>query len=313
MGLNAVRYSWRMISQFFTIPRGSAITSRRLGKFCDMLRIETHTHTKKTESIVFYCHDDDSSSIIDESFVQRVFSTKGRRSILYFTYKRMRIKVVESFVHLGALFYWKQTVGPAWADTENTAFKAFGASVGSLCLVPFLPFSRVEEVYTTVGGAYLFGAELWAPFIPRAGRTPGSRVSRDVLAWIVGLGSARLDRCRGWMELRELDDMATGMALSAIDDAICHEGLLKRAILQLQRNFENAGRKACKTWMGRLIHVVRVTWPNFRVVTMPSLRLSGVPPRDPGVKLSKHISRSAWGVNWKKREIALLNNPPARN
>ena len=193
----------------------------------------------------------------------------------------MRIKFVESFVCLGSLFHWKGTVASAWADRENTALKAFGALVDSLSLVPVLLFSRLKEVAyttdTTVGGAYLFGAELWAPFIPRAGRTSGSRVSRDVLAWIMGLGSARLDRCRGWVELRELDDMATGMSLRAIDDAMCHEGLLKKAILQLQRNFENAGRKACKTWMGRLIHIVRVTWPNFRVVTMPTLRLSGVP------------------------------------
>ena len=148
-------------------------------------------------------------------------------------------------------------------------------------------------VYTTVGRAYLFAAELWAPFIPRAGRTPGSRINRDVLVWIMGLGSARLDRCRGWLELRELDDIATGMALRAVDDAICHGGLLKKAILQLESNFENAGSKANKTWMGRLQKTVRVTWPRFRVYTVPYLQLSGVPPRDPGVKLLKHFASSA--------------------
>ena len=115
-------------------------------------------------------------------------------------------------------------------------------------------------------------------------------------AWIMGLGSARLERCRGWFELRELDDMA----LRAVDDAICHGGLLKKAILQLESNFENAGSKANKTWMGRLQKTVRVTWPRFRVYTMLDLQLSGVPPRDPGVKLSKHFSSSAWHANWKK-------------
>ena len=89
-------------------------------------------------------------------------------------------------MYLGALFHWKQTAESAWADRENTAFKAFGSLVGSLCMVPFLPFSRVKEVvYTVVGGAYLFAAELWAPLIPRAGRTPVSLISRDVLAWMV--------------------------------------------------------------------------------------------------------------------------------
>ena len=84
-------------------------------------------------------------------------------------------------------------------------------------------------------------------------------------AWIMGLGSARLEMCRGWFELRELDDMATGMPLRAVGDALCHGWLLKNAILQLQSNFENAGSKANKTWMGRLQKTVRVTWPRFKV------------------------------------------------
>ena len=54
-------------------------------------------------------------------------------------------------------------------------------------------------------------------------------------------------------------DMATGMALRAVDDAICHRGLLKKAIIQLQLNFENAGQNASKTWMGRLLTVTRKT------------------------------------------------------
>ena len=284
-------------------------------RFCDMLHIETQT--KKTESVVFCSDDDDNVSIVDGSFVQRVALARGRRSILddiNFTYKRIRIKVVESFVYLGALFHWKESAEAAWADRENTAFKAFGSLCGSLCNVPFLPLSRIKEVlYTIIGGVYLFGAEPWAPFIPRAGRTPGSRISRDVLAWIMGLGSAKLERCRGWFELRELDDMATGMALRAIDDAISHGGLLKKAILQLQSNFENAGRKANKTWMGRLHTIVRATWPRFRVITFPNLQLCGVPDREPGVKLSKHFSCAAWLANWKKRQLSLLNRPPAQN
>ena len=51
--------------------------------------------------------------------------------------------------------------------------------------------------------------------------------------------------------------------------------------------------------MGRLHKAVRVIWPRFRVHTMLDLQLSGVPPRDPGVKLSKHFSSSAWHANWK--------------
>ena len=144
-------------------------------------------------------------------------------------------------------------------------------------LVPFLPFFRVKDVlFTTVGGAYLFAAELWAPFIPRAGRTPGSRIIRDVLAWIMGLGSARLERCRGWFELRELDDMATGMPLRAVGDAICHGWYLKMPFFSYSRILKMRARK-----------LTRLGWDNYRkrfvslglalrVYTMPDLQLSGV-------------------------------------
>ena len=57
-------------------------------------------------------------------------------------------------------------------------------------------------------------------------------------------GSARLERCRGWVELRELDVAAESMAVRAIDDAIKHGGLLKKAITQLVLNFQMAGRQA---------------------------------------------------------------------
>ena len=90
-------------------------------------------------------------------------------------------------------------------------------------------------------------------------------------------------------------------------------GYLKNAILQLQSNFENAGSKANKTWMERLQKTVRVTWPRSRVYTMPDLQLSGVPPRDPGVKLSKRFASSAWLVNLKKRQASLLSHPPTGN
>ena len=65
--------------------------------------------------------------------------------------------------------------------------------------------------------------------------------------------------------------------------------------------------------MGQLHKAVRVIWPRFRVHTMLDLQLSGVPPRDPGVKLSKHFSSSAWHANWKKRQASLLSHPLTPN
>ena len=126
--------------------------------------------------------------------------------------------------------------------------------------MPFLQFFRVKVILCSiVGGAYLYGAELLAPFIARVGRPPGSRISKGSLSWLMGLGSARTDRCRGWVEFREFGDVAIGMALRAIDDAKRHGGLLEQAIFQSQRNFENAGQSARKRCIGRLTTVVRKT------------------------------------------------------
>ena len=99
----------------------------------------------------------------------------------YLSYKGAHLKVVESFKYLGALLHWKQDASSAWSDRENTGFKAFGTLLCSLVLLPFLPLRRVIEVTNAiVGGAYLYAGELWAPFIPRRGATPGSRISRQV-------------------------------------------------------------------------------------------------------------------------------------
>ena len=65
--------------------------------------------------------------------------------------------------------------------------------------------------------------------------------------------------------------------------------------------------------MGRLVTIVRATWLRFRVLTIPNLQLYGVRDRESGVKLAKHFSCSIWLVNWKKRQLSLLNRPPARN
>ena len=85
--------------------------------------------------MIFCTEDDNDTSVVDESFVQRLSLGRGRRSMfdyINFTYKRVRIKMVETFVYLRALFHWKQTAESAW-----TAFKAFGCLACYLCMVPF--------------------------------------------------------------------------------------------------------------------------------------------------------------------------------
>ena len=190
-------------------------------------------------------------------------------------------------------------------------FKAFGTLLCSLVLVPFWPLRRVIEVTNAiVGGAYLYAGELWAPFIPRRGATPGSRISRQVLAWITGLRSARLERCRGWVELRELDVAAESMAVRAIDDAIKHGGLLKKAITQLVLNFQMAGRQAKSTWVGHLLPCIRKTWPQFRILVAPTLEMRGLPPPLPDVKIGRQYTSAAWAANWRRRQLKLMKRAP---
>ena len=156
----------------------------------------------------------------------------------------------------------------------------------------------------------MYGAEVWAPFIPRSGSAPGSRISKQVLAWLTGMNGARAARCRGWVMLRELDVEAESRALRILSDATVHGGLLARAVRQLQRNYENSGRSAQHTWMGRLRKIVRKVWPNFTVVRTPALALRGVPTFASGNNLPKQYMVDSWQQSWSSRQEALFAKPP---
>ena len=183
--------------------------------------------------------------------------------------------------------------------------------MGTLFLVPFLPFKRVMEVVSSiVGGGYLYGAEIWAPFIPRTGSSPGSRISKQVLTWLTGLHGARVARCRGWVMLRELDVEAESRAVRILADAGIHGGLLARAVRQLQRNYETAGRQAGRTWMGRLRTVVRKVWPNFTLVCNPEVSLQGVPTFSQGNNLPKQYIADTWQRFWNCRQESIFAQRP---
>ena len=75
--------------------------------------------------------------------------------------------------------------------------------------VPFLPYARTVEIgESLVGGAYLCGAEMWAPFISLLATGEGTKLNEDYIKWLTGLGGARLNRCCGWTPIRDLDDKA---------------------------------------------------------------------------------------------------------
>ena len=282
-------------------------------RFCDDYHIETQI--VKTKSVVFTRADDEDSAVSDDTFLTfnmvRLDAEKERVGFwddLWFTYKRKRLKVREDFNYLGVLLHWKESAEAAWADRQATAHKAKGALLGSLFMVPFLPFKRMREIATAIlGCVYLFGAEVWGPFIPSLGSAPGSKISKDVLQWLTGLGGARTERCRGWVMLAELDVQAESRALRILQDAEKHGGLLERAVRQLHQNCRTAGRQAGSTWFGRLRRRVRLVWPNFRLEIQPSLQLIGIPEDG---KLSRQYVIAQWQRLWKERQVKVLRAPP---
>ena len=81
-----------------------------------------------------------------------------------------------------------------------------------------------------VGGAYLCGGEMWARFIWMMAAGEGSRVMSAYMKWVTGLAGARLERCRGWTSLCDLDEKALVAAVWVFEDARRYEGLLGRAV-----------------------------------------------------------------------------------
>ena len=230
---------------------------------------------------------------------------------LFFSYKGVTLRTVEMFKYLGVLFHWKHSAVEAWADRESTAHKAFGALLGTLFLVPYLPYARlVMVVFAIVGGTYRYGAELWGPFTPASGPAPGSRINRRVSCWLMGFGHAKILKCRGWIKLRELDTEALASSLRAVQDACESGGLLGRAVQQLHANWASAGRSSGATWMGRLLKATRKVWPEFRVSCHP-LEITGTPSRCASTPIAKAFIDDACIHLWKERQLSVLNRPPS--
>ena len=223
----------------------------------------------------------------------------------------MPVRVVEKFVYLGLSLHWKSNAEVSWADREGTAQKAFGALAGKLYLVPFLPLKRLMQVVLAiVGGCYLYGAEIWAPFIPHLGSSPGSRISKRVLSWIMGFRHTKVDRCRGWIQARELDVDAESRAVRVIHEAIQNGGFLERAIRQLHRNFLKAGRTANQTWMGQVHRMARKVWPRFKLLRHPSLKLVGIPCNGSSSEVAKSYIADSWKIQWHARQTKRFRKPP---
>ena len=64
---------------------------------------------------------------------------------------------------------------------------------------------------------------------------------------LTGLGGARLERCRGWTPIHDLDDKAVVAAMRIFEDARQFQGLLGRAVQQLLLNWENTSGSRLRT------------------------------------------------------------------
>ena len=147
-------------------------------------------------------------------------------------YRDGTISIVEFFIYLGFYLHWKDGWSAAFHHRVEEGWKAFGALCGQLALVPSLPFARTVELgESIVGGEYLYRAEMWAPFMVANGDGGQcSRVNTQCLRWMHGFGRARLERCYGWVPVRNLDNKALASSVRVFEDALLHEGLLLRAV-----------------------------------------------------------------------------------
>ena len=109
------------------------------------------------------------------------------------------MKVVPSFVYLGVLLHWFLSAIAAGKDRDTTGLKAFGSISAPLNKAPFLPLYRTLEIAeSTVGGAFLHGAELWGAFVSLFSLS----VPRESSGWLLGFGSKpRADRLLGYYSI----------------------------------------------------------------------------------------------------------------
>ena len=192
--------------------------------------------------------------------------------------------------------------------------------------VPFLPFARTVELgEALVGGAYLYGAEMWAPFISMLAVVEGTGddeetrnpVNTAYFKWLTGLGGAKLDRCRGWTSVRELDDKALVAAVRVFEDARKFQGLLGRAVHQLVLNWEHTwdSKRSARTWMGALLSRVRVVWPRFRVQLSHPVSWTGAPMLrvETRFSLARQFHEDLWIHQWRVRQCNVLTLRPRDN
>ena len=142
---------------------------------------------------------------------------------------------------------------------DEKARKALGALSQALKSVPELPYSRAAEMLEAiVGGAYLFGSELWALYIDRR----KAHVNRKYASWLLGLGRVRDDRLFVWLPLKDLDVKGEATVVRMQCEVHNPGSLLHCAMHQLYLNWRmSRGRDKRLCWWGRMRSTLRRIWP----------------------------------------------------
>ena len=273
----------------------------RWESYCD--KNHKCTQTKKTEVVIF-THGSD----VDLKLEDGVFRF-GEGSPLEFLYKGKQLGVAAFFIYLGVCMHWRDGAEAALEHRELKARKALGALQNSLRAVPFLPFARLEAMAEAiVGGVYLYGSELWAPFLDRR----AARLDRRYLDWLLGLHGAREDRLSGWLPVRDLDVKAEASVLRTLGDAHRHGGLLLAAVKQLWRTREAARGVAKRaTWWGRMLTMVRRTWPGFDVAVRDSITVTAAPRLRSLDTLHVDFYADTMAKRWRARKDSVARAQPS--
>ena len=272
----------------------------RWESYCD--RNHQQTQVKKTE-IVIFTNERDVDLILEDGRFQF-----GDSNPLEFLYKGKDLSNSALFIYLGVCMHWREGPEAALRFRAEKAWKALGGTQHALRAVPFLPFARLQEIAEAIcGGVYLYGSELWAPFLDRR----SARVSRRHWEWLLGLAHVREDRLTGWLPLRDLDVKAEASVLRTLGDAHRHGGLLLAAIKQLWQNRETA-RGAAKraTWWGRMLTMVRRTWSGFDVAARDTVVVTGAPGRCQLDALHTRYYSDVIAKRWRMRQENLVRARP---
>ena len=270
----------------------------RWSSYCSLNHQETSL--SKTVIAIFTNENDEDLQIQDG------VATIGKDGNFKFVYRDHELTVIEFFVYLGVMFDIYRGPEASWEMRDEKARKALGALTQALKSVPELPYSRAAEMMEAiVGGAYLFGSELWALFIDR--RT--AHINRKYVSWLLGLGRVREVRLTGWLPIKDLDIKAEATVVRMICEARSPGNLLNYALHQLYLNWRTSrGRDKRLCWWGRMRSMLRRIWPQCDLHFHGEYLIStgnAFDLQNPPLSRARYIEETT-KVRWKTRQNALL-------